>query len=137
MLLCTTVVTAHDFEVDGICYNITSSSDYTVEVTYRGSSYSEYSNEYTGGVTIPSSVIYKGVNYSVTSIGDYAFRGCSGLTSVVSKIPAEDLFALDNNVFYGVIEAGMSDVYYDLFGRVVESPAKGIYIVNGKKVLVK
>ena len=30
-----------------------------------------------------------------------------------------------------------SDVYYDLQGRAVEDPAKGIYIVNDKKVLVK
>ena len=28
-------------------------------------------------------------------------------------------------------------VYYDLNGRRVEHPAKGLYIVNGKKVIVK
>ena len=28
-------------------------------------------------------------------------------------------------------------VYYDLSGRRVENPAKGIYIVNGKKVYIK
>lgn len=31
----------------------------------------------------------------------------------------------------------VAPVYYDLSGRRVENPAKGIYIVNGKKVLVK
>ena len=36
MLLCSIVVSAHDLEVDGIYYNITSSTDMTVEVTYRG-----------------------------------------------------------------------------------------------------
>ena len=29
------------------------------------------------------------------------------------------------------------NVYYDLSGRVVEKPACGIYILNGKKVFVK
>ncbi len=29
------------------------------------------------------------------------------------------------------------DVFYDLNGRIVKNPTKGVYIVNGKKVLVK
>ena len=32
------VASAHDFEVNGIYYNITSSTDRTVEVTYKGDS---------------------------------------------------------------------------------------------------
>ena len=73
---------AHDFAVDGIYYNITSSADLTVSVTYRGSYSSSYSNEYSGVVVIPDSVTYKGKTYSVTSIRDEAFYGCSGLTSI-------------------------------------------------------
>ncbi len=42
MLLCCLSVSAHDFEVDGIYYNITSSTDKTVEVTYIGYYASEY-----------------------------------------------------------------------------------------------
>ena len=76
-------VSAHNFEVDGIYYNIISSTDKTVEVTYRGSSYYEYSNEYSGAVTIPESVTYNGNTYSVTSIRGSAFNTCPGLTSVV------------------------------------------------------
>ena len=33
-------------------------------------------------VVIPSTVTYNGTTYSVTSIGDYAFSNCSGLTSI-------------------------------------------------------
>ena len=66
---------AHDFEVDGIYYNILSSTDLMVEVT-------EGSNEYTGSVVIPENVIYSGTTYSVTHIGHGAFTGCSGLTSI-------------------------------------------------------
>ena len=32
---------------------------------------------------------------------------------------------------------GLFDVYYDLQGRVVENPVKGVYILNGTKILVK
>ena len=31
----------------------------------------------------------------------------------------------------------VKDVYYDLSGRVVENPSSGIYIINGKKVVIK
>ena len=83
LLLCATVATAHDFEVDGIYYNITDEASSTVGVTYQGSSYGECSNEYIDCVLIPESVIYNSITYSVTSIGESAFRGCSGLTSIV------------------------------------------------------
>ena len=81
-LLCSTTLLAHDFEVDGIYYNIISSTDLTVSVTYKGNNQFSNSNEYSGTITIPASVTYNGQTYSVTSIGDYAFSGCSGLTSV-------------------------------------------------------
>ena len=40
------------------------------------------SGEYSGEVVIPESVVYEGTAYSVTSIGERAFDGCWGLTSV-------------------------------------------------------
>ena len=83
-LLCiaTTRAQAHDFEVDGIYYNITNETNKTVAVTYKGTSYNEYFDEYTGSVVIPENVTYNGNTYSVTSIGGSAFEDCSGLTSV-------------------------------------------------------
>lgn len=71
---------AHDFEVDGIYYN-KNANETSVIVTYRGNSDNAYSNEYSGNVVIPSSVTYSGNTYAVTSIGNYAFSNCSGLTS--------------------------------------------------------
>ena len=73
---------AHDFEVDGIYYNILDETAKTVQVSFSGSSYSEVASEYSGEVTIPSTVSYNDATYSVTTIGESAFRGCSGLTSV-------------------------------------------------------
>ena len=81
-LITATRASAHDFYVDGIRYYITSTTAKTVEVTYIGSSYFEYDNEYTGSVVIPSVVTYNNAAYCVTSIGNHAFRGCSGLTGV-------------------------------------------------------
>ena len=74
---------AHDFEVDGIYYNILSESDKTVSVTFEGEKYSSYSNEYTGSVTIPETVTYSGKTYSVTSIRGYEFKDCSHFWSTI------------------------------------------------------
>ena len=81
-LVATTALWAEDFEVDGIYYNILTDKTNEVEVSYRGSSYSSYDNEYSGSVTIPETVTYNGTTYSVTSIGEIAFAYCRSLTSI-------------------------------------------------------
>ena len=68
---------AYDIYVDGIYYNIISEENRTVEVT-EPKSYGLYK----GHIIIPPKVIYKGLTYSVTSIEDWAFYICDGLTSV-------------------------------------------------------
>jgi len=78
--LCITLnIWAYDFAVDGVYYDITSStSPYTAAVTVA----TDNANSYSGAVTIPSSVTSGSISYSVTSIGDYAFAKSTGLTSV-------------------------------------------------------
>ncbi len=65
---------AYDAYINGIYYNF---EEDLAEVVNNGST-----GSYSGHVTIPESVIYRGRSYSVTSIGDGAFSGCSGLTSI-------------------------------------------------------
>jgi hypothetical protein len=68
---------------DTIYYRITSSViPYTASVTFKGSTYNTYTNEYSGSVTIPDSVQYNGNYYKVTSIYIGAFLNCTGLTSL-------------------------------------------------------
>ena len=96
LLFCSTVAMAHDFEVDGIYYNITSQNK-TVGVTYKGTSSTQYSDEYSGAVIIPENVTYNGSTYSVTSIGEGAFSRCTTLTSV--EIP-NSVTSIGEDAFY-------------------------------------
>ena len=74
-LLMPMAANAFDAEINGIYYNFSGSE---ATVTYKNTNY----NSYSGQVVIPSSVTSNGKKYSVTTIGNYAFSDCSGLTSV-------------------------------------------------------
>ena len=73
-LLCSFSVSAYDFMVDSIYYNIIDENE--VEVTKKDS------GKYMGDISIPSTVIDNGVTYHVTRIGNSAFSGCTNLTSI-------------------------------------------------------
>ena len=149
-LLLSTTALAYDFEVDGVYYNYLDESAKTVAVT-TGS----YSNKYSGSITIPSSVTYNSITYSVTEIGnyafdecdgltevtignsvteigDYAFKGCSGLTEVtipnsVTEIGSE-AFEDCSNISSLTIGSGVSYISYCAFYNA--KPKKTIWLTN-------
>ena len=91
VLLCSEMVNAYDFELDGVYYSITSLN--TVSVVNRGGY-----NSYTGDVTIPSTVSFESVTYTVSAIGSRAFKECAGLNSVV--LPST-IIEIGGEAFYG------------------------------------
>ena len=97
VLLCSIAVTAHDFEVDGIYYKITSTENLTVNVTFQGKSYSTYANEYSGDIVIPDSVEYAGSVYKIERINDYSFSGCTAVSTITipSSVTAIGKYAFD------------------------------------------
>ncbi|MCB9002059.1 MAG: leucine-rich repeat protein [Bacteroidales bacterium] len=72
---------ATDFTVDGVAYTITDATNKYVSIG-TGSNAPAIGTSTVGAFTIPSSVSYNDITYSVTAIGGYAFYYCSGLTSV-------------------------------------------------------
>ena len=86
---------AHNIEManaDGVTiyYNWVNNKT-ELSVSYRGSSFSSYPDEYSGNVVIPESVTYNGATYPVTSIGERAFFECSSLTSVTIPNSVTDI----------------------------------------------
>jgi hypothetical protein len=80
-----------NYDIEAICpsgqtlyYNITDTNNHYVMLTFpsyiaAGGYYDGFSKP-TGNIILPSTLIYNGITYTVTKIGDYAFYGCSGLT---------------------------------------------------------
>ena len=73
---------AYDFEKDGIYYNFNGTIPFEVFVTYRDNPFDVgYQPSYSGVVVIPETVEFANKYYRITEIGDFAFRGCSSLSS--------------------------------------------------------
>ena len=89
-ILLTSVLTAQTFTFEGLEYWII--DDNSVKVCQQNSS------AISGTVNIPSAVTYNNNTYSVTAIGDYAFIGCSGLTSIT--IP-NSITSIGQEAFFG------------------------------------
>lgn len=114
---------AHDIEAknaDGVTiyYNWTN-NETELAVTFRGSSETQYSSEYTGDVVIPESVNYNGITYPVTSIGKRAFWGCSRLASI--SIP-NSVLEIGTSSFNGC-----SQLTSVTIGNSVESIGRGAF----------
>ena len=141
LLLVAVGLSAYDFKVDGLCYNITNDTltPYNVEVTYESENVRNgmvaYSN-LPSSVIIPKSVIYNENSYNVTSIGGGAFYGCTGLTSVT--IP-NSVTSIRDLAFYcctGLtsITIGNSVTYIE-YGAFLDTPwykkqSEGVVYIN-------
>ena len=90
LLSCGCVAGAQDFEVDGICYKITSESEKSVFVANNPNCY--------GLAVIPETVSYFNTFYFVTAIGNCAFFSCGSITGII--LP-NTLTAVEEDAFSG------------------------------------
>lgn len=132
------VATSHAyFIVDGIYYNIISEEEKTVEVTLDDMNFS-HQFMYTRDIVIPSKITYEGNEYTVTSIGNYAFQDSYALTSV--EIPSS-VTSIGYGAFYSCynltsvnMPSGITfigdEAFYDSGIKFIEIPSKVTSIGN-------
>ncbi len=93
-ILCMPVGTQELYKATAPWNQLTTVSEYELQATVDGFHYIIYPathtakvwehtpNEATGDIVIPETITYKGTAFTVTGIGNSAFSGCSGITSI-------------------------------------------------------
>jgi len=82
---------ASDFEIDGICYNVTSFTELTCSVTSKETGYN-------GEIVIPNTVDYAGRTLTVTALESAAFMNNRNLLSVELN---SEISSIENKTFFG------------------------------------
>lgn len=110
-----------DFVEDAIFYKDLGSNKAAVTHALR------FAEDYSGDITIPSTVTHNGTTYTVTSIGYEAFYDCDNLYSL--SLPAT-VSEIDGYAFYDCsyltsvnIPEGVTDINYCTFGECYSLPS--------------
>jgi hypothetical protein len=131
-----------EFTVDGVDIDPAD----TEVVVGKGKTKGTFYGNYVAGTEVPEENLFISGNkfyYSTGSTTIKAFRGYFELKDVLDsyydEAPSRVVFDFgDVTGIQKVSAQGQNDgIYYDLSGRRVEKPSKGVFIVNGKKVIIK
>ncbi|MBR5594408.1 MAG: leucine-rich repeat domain-containing protein [Bacteroidaceae bacterium] len=88
LVCCVGMAKAEEVTIDGIKYDVVTKAKLATVIS---------GGNYSGDIIIPSEITHNNVVYSVTSIGDGAFKYCRGLTSIT--IP-NSVTSIGNYAFY-------------------------------------
>lgn len=129
LLASVTAVAQSDFNTGGLFYKITDAVNHKVSVVPENATSPYYTTAPSGNIVIPATVINGTDTYTVETIADHAFDGCTGITSI--KLNAATPYVINANVFEGVTLSGIK--------LIVPQAAKAAYkaaaVWNGFKVV--
>ena len=105
LLASVTAVAQSDFSTGGLFYKITDAVNHKVSVVPENSTSPYYTTSPSGDIVIPATIANGSDNYTVESIADHAFDGCTGITSI--KLNAATPYVVNANVFEGLTLSGI------------------------------
>ena len=101
----TAVAQVTTFQEGNLYYKITDTVNHKVSVVPENATSPYYTTSPSGDIVIPTTVAHNSVNYTVESIADHAFDGCTGITSI--KLSAATPYVVNANVFEGLTLSGI------------------------------
>ena len=129
LLASVTAVAQSDFNTGGLFYKITDATNHKVAVSSELAASPYYTTAPSGNIVIPATVTNGTDTYTVETIADHAFDGCTGITSI--KLSTATPYVINANVFEGVTLSGIK--------LIVPQAAKAAYkaaaVWNGFKVV--
>lgn len=131
------------FNVDGV--DVAPEAEPTKQVGTKKAERGYFIGTYVADTTVPEECLFVSNDkfyYSNGSTKMKAFRGYFELADVLAAYDdaSARIFISDETTGVAEVRAQMEDGrsdYYDLQGRKVETPKKGLYITNNKKVIIK
>ena len=78
----TTLILSVFFSISASAYVVGGADGIIYDISGKTATVISRDRKYSGDIVIPEAIIFNLRTYYVTSIGEYAFSGCSGLTSV-------------------------------------------------------
>ena len=131
---------------EGVILKCASSEDITLTTTATTAS-GDYTNNALKGVDVAtaqtSGTTYYVLGYKDSHLAFYKYKSDKTLGAHKAFVPvigssSRDFFDFDGTTDIENIKVGKENhVYYNLNGQRVLYPTKGLYIVNGKKVIIK
>ena len=147
-------VTASEFTVDGVDIEVEEEPSVDKDEYRTGSGtkkdpYVYHNNSFVGtyvaDTEVPELALFLNDNkfyYSTGATKMKAFRGYFDFYDVLTEVEnaeARISFVIDEDWMTGISDVKREDdsLYYNLKGMRVAKPGKGLYIVNGKKMVIK
>lgn len=128
-----------EFTVDGVDINV---DDAEVKCDKSGRKYNSFIGNYENGFTLEDGLLFLADNQFWFSTGETkmkAFRGYFDFLAAGAYYESRIVMAFDNETtrIDGVASQQVGEGTYSLSGQRVQKPGKGIYVRDGRKMVIK
>ena len=119
-------------EITGLVVRVEGGEWVELPILNRSENFREPVNS--GDIFVPAEFNGKNVQFAFKYLWDGAGNACMWFINDFKVVATKDVPTAIENIHSTVIS---DNRIYDLQGRLVKNPSHGIYIINGKKVVIR